>query len=145
MKNFFLFAVCTICMIVAVQANNGDTLNVGKITYQPTIGNKIITIAKGDTVVLTGVDSLVTIKTDTITNSELVKVYVDGKVKLTNWVKSGYSPTPDPTDTTGQKFVYQIIGGDEDMPMEPALAWYWWILIMSVIGGAGYCIIRIFQ
>ncbi len=133
MKKFFVFAVMAIFMVAAAQANNVDTINVTKITYKPTIRNKVINIAKGDSVVLTGVDSLVVVKRDSASASELVKVYVNGKPVIVDWLKEGYISSSDPADTTAKKIQIVAIGGDEDGPESNSFPLGWGILSVMVI------------
>ena len=115
MRKFFVFAVVAIIALTA-HANNNYTIVPGKVIYQSVINGKVVAITKGDTAVISGVDSIVVIKTDSASASEKVAVYVDGKVKFSPWLKVGYTQTTDPTDTTRQKIIITAVGGDEDVP-----------------------------
>jgi len=145
MKKFFVFAFLFAIVASFAQANTTDTINAGKVTYQPIHKGKIVNIVKDSAVVITGVDSLVVVATDTAKNSEKVKVYVDGKVKITDWLKEGYTTQPDPADTTHKKVIIIATGGDEDDPSDPPMAWYFKLLIGLVTVGGAFTVLRILK
>ncbi len=137
MKRFFVFAMLLAIVATVAQANNPiDTIAAGKVSNQPVYHGKVVNILKGDTAIITGVDSLVVISEDTAKNSDLVKVYVDGKVKFTDWVKKGYTSTPDPADTTRQKVIITAVGGDDNGPGGLPVG-DGFIVLMIVVGCAG--------
>lgn len=132
MRKFFVFAVVAIIALTA-HANNNYTIVPGKVIYQSVINGKVVAITKGDTAVISGVDSIVVIKTDSASASEKVAVYVDGKVKFSPWLKVGYTQTTDPTDTTRQKIIITAVGGDENVPGDLPIG-LGWIVLMTVVG-----------
>ncbi len=141
----FVFAILFAIVASVAQANTTtDTIPAGKVSYQPTLGGKILNIKKDSSVIITGVDSVVVVAKDTAKHSEKVAVYVNGKVTFTDWLKEGYTSQPDPADTTGKKVIIVATGGDEDDPSTPwyAIAWYWWVSIVSVVIGGLYIAFR---
>lgn len=146
MKRFFAFAFVLAIVVSFAQANTpADTINAGKVNYQPIHQGKVVNIVRDSAVIITGVDSLVVVATDTAKNSEKVKVYVDGKVKFVDWLKEGYTTQPDPADTTGQKVIIIATGGDEDDPSDPPMAWYFQLLIGIVSLCGVYSVLRILK
>jgi len=136
-KIIFVITVMFAFIAITVQANTvnpKDTIKAGSVNYQPTINGKIVTIAKGDSAVISGVDSAVVVAKDTAKKSELLTIYVGGQPKLTQWVKTGYTTKPDPKDS--KKTIIMAVGGDEDSPAEPPIGLGWYAL-MVVCGAAG--------
>lgn len=137
MKNLFVFAVLVIFMITAAQANSSDTIVAGKVVYQATYGGKILHIQKDSTAIISGVDSVVTIKSDTTKNSEKVAIYANGK-KFAQWVRPGYTSTGDPADTTGNKLIINIMGGDANTVSDPPISLLYVLLIVCFLSGLFY-------
>ena len=137
MKRFFVFAMLLAIVATVAQANNPiDTIAAGKVSNQPVHKGKVVNIIKGDSAVITGVDSVVVVAKDTTKDSEKIAVYADGKLKFTDWVKEGYTSTPDPADTTGQKVIITAVGGDDNGPGGLPVG-DGFIVLMIVVGCAG--------
>ena len=137
MKRVFAFAMLLAIVVSFAQANNPvDTIAAGKVSNQPVHQGKVVNIAKGDSAVITGEDSVVVVAKDTTKDSEKIAVYADGKLKFTDWVKEGYVTKPDPADTTGKKTIIIAVGGDDNGPGGLPVG-DGFIVLMIVVGCAG--------
>ncbi|MFA7298704.1 MAG: hypothetical protein WC010_03610 [Candidatus Absconditabacterales bacterium] len=121
MKKFLIFAFLFVIVTSFAQANTNDTI---------VAGNRV-SIAKGDTAFIAGIDSIIIVKSDTITNSEKIDIYADGKKKMSQWVQSGYTSNVDPNDSL--KVVIQVVGGDVDSPDSLPIAFIYRLLVCIVI------------
>lgn len=141
-KLFVVLTVLVASIVTPVQAKN-DSINANKVNYEPVYAGQVVHIAKGDVMLVTGIDSVMVLATDTAKKSEKVAVYADGKKKFTQWIKLGSKLEAD--SKAKGKFQVLITGGDANTPNGLAIGFSFILLIILVLAGGGYGVYRILR
>jgi len=109
-----------------------DTIRAENVVYKPVEDGKILSIERGDSILISGIDSVVVVATDSAKTSNL-KIYVNGKVKIQNWFQFGYITE---IDSLTNKIIIRALGGDDnDLSGLPTGLGFILLIVLVVFAG----------
>lgn len=110
-SNFIAMFVVLFTAIAQSISSPLDTIRAENVVYKPVEDGKILSIERGDSILISGIDSVVVVATDSAKTSNLLKIYVDGKVKIQDWFQFGYTTE---IDSLTNKTIIRALGGDDN-------------------------------